>query len=226
MLSSTTQKNIFWGTSALGVAWALYRLFTSTGYILDDEATHFIKSKSAWVNYDIFFDGWTRAGRNLIHAPIAPLGLTATRIYTLLLACIAVFLTVKAAKHIGIKSIWAIPTLMFFQSWFPDLSYSILTQTPFMLIWILGIYLAQKDRLYLASMCFSYLSLIRHEGILLTGLWGIWISYQEGGILHGLFKGQLKASSIKRDKTLAFFTVLPILIFNIADYLYEGKIPD
>ena len=84
MLSSTTQKNIFWGTSALGVAWALYRLFTSTGYILDDEATHFIKSKSAWVNYDIFFDGWTRAGRNLIHAPIAPLGLTATRIYTLL----------------------------------------------------------------------------------------------------------------------------------------------
>ncbi|MFT5633959.1 MAG: hypothetical protein ACI9SQ_001686 [Rubritalea sp.] len=223
MMNSAAQKKIFWGTFALGLAWALYRLFASTGYILDDEATHYIKSKSAWANPDIFFDLWTRAGRNLIHAFVAPLGLTATRLFTLFMAAVAVILTAKSAKHIGLKSIWAIPVLMFFQSWFPDLSYSILTQTPFMIIWILGIYLAQKDRFYLASICFGYLSLIRHEGILLTALWGIWISCQSGGILNRMFKkefNQIAPKAITRDTVLAFFTVLPIIIFNLADYLY------
>jgi hypothetical protein len=113
MMNSAAQKKIFWGTFALGLAWALYRLFASTGYILDDEATHYIKSKSAWANPDIFFDLWTRAGRNLIHAFVAPLGLTATRLFTLFMAAVAVILTAKSAKHIGLKSIWAIPVLMF-----------------------------------------------------------------------------------------------------------------
>jgi len=225
MFQNTTQRNVFWITFALGISWALYRLFTSTGYILDDEATHYIKSRSAWTNPSIFFDGWTRAGRNLIHAPIAVFGLTVTRLFTLFLAAIAIWITAKSAKHIGIKSIWAIPVLMLFQSWFPDLSYSVLTQTPFMIVWILGIYLAQKDRLYLASICFGYLSLIRHEGILLTGLWGIWISFQPGGILYNLVKGKVSLESIKRDLILAFFTVLAILIYNVANFAYDGSIP-
>jgi hypothetical protein len=229
MDNAASQRKIFWVTFAIGMAWALYRLFSNTGYILDDEATHYIKSRSAWVNPDIFFDLWTRAGRNLIHALVAPFGLTATRIFTLILAAVAVILTAKSARHIGLKSIWAIPVLMFFQSWFPDLSYSILTQTPFMIIWILGIYLAQKDRFYLASICFGYLSLIRHEGILLTALWGIWISFQSGGMLNSILKRDFEKivpKAIARDAVLAGFTVLPILIFNLADYLYfkgEGQ---
>jgi len=223
MINAATQRKIFWGTFALGLAWALYRLFANTGYIQDDEATHYIKSRSTWANPDIFFDLWTRVGRNLIHAFVAPFGLTATRLFTLFLAAVAVILTAKSAKHIGLKSVWAIPVLMFFQSWFPDLSYSILTQTPFMIIWILGIYLAQKDRFYLASICFGYLSLIRHEGILLTALWGIWISCQSGGILNRIFKKEfdkIAPKAIIRDTVLALFTVFPIIIFNLADYLY------
>ncbi len=225
MFQNTTQRNVFWITFALGIGWALYRLLTNSGYILDDEATHYIKSRSAWSNHSIFFDGWTRAGRNLIHAPIAIFSLTTTRLFTLLLAAIAVWLTAKSAKHIGIKSIWAIPVLMFFQSWFPDLSYSVLTQTPFMIVWILGIYLAQKDRLYLASICFGYLSLIRHEGILLTGLWGIWVSFQSGGILYNLMHGKIRARAFQRDLILAFFTVLAILVYNVANYLFDESIP-
>lgn len=225
MINTNSQRTIFWATFALGLGWAMYRLFASTGYILDDEATHYIKSRSAWANPDIFFDLWTRAGRNLIHALVAPFGLTVTRLFTLFLAAVAVILTAKSAKHIGLKSIWAVPVLMFFQSWFPDLSYSILTQTPFMIIWILGIYLAQKDRFYLASICFGYLSLIRHEGILLTALWGIWVSFQSGGILNRVFKkefGEIAPKAIFRDAVLAFFTVLPIILFNLADWMYFG----
>jgi hypothetical protein len=76
MINTNSQRTIFWVTFALGLGWAMYRLFASTGYILDDEATHYIKSRSAWANPDIFFDLWTRAGRNLIHAFVAPFGLT------------------------------------------------------------------------------------------------------------------------------------------------------
>ena len=235
-MNSTSNKNFtFWLLFALGFGWALYRLLNSQGWIQDDEPTHFLRSKSVWLNHDLFFDGWTRAGRNFFHIPVAWLGLTATRLYTLGFAAIAVFLTAKSAQKLGIKSIWAIPALMFFQSWFPDMCYSVLTQTPFLLFWILGIYLAQNKRYIPAALCFSYLSLVRHEGILLTGLWGLWVSCQQGGILYQLFfksKSKLQdsrsdtlTSAIQRDTILAFFTILPILVFNIINYLYDGGIP-
>ena len=227
-LGEKNQKLIFWISVLLGLIWAGYRLFASQGYILDDEATHYLRSRSVWVNPDLFFDLWTRAGRNLVHSLVAPFGLNAARLFTLALATIAVFLTAKCAKHLGLKTIWAVPILMMFQAWFPDLSYSILTQTPFLIIWILGIYLSQKGRYYGASFCFGYLSLIRHEGILLTAFWGLWVSCQQGGVLHSLVTrdGEIGIKSmVTRDVKLAFFTILPILLFNVADYLYEGKIP-
>jgi len=228
MKHQSTRKVTFWLLFALGFGWALFRLLNSHGWIQDDEPTHFLRSKSVWLNHDLFFDGWTRAGRNFFHIPVAWLGLTATRLYTLAFAALAVFLTAKSGQKLGIKSIWAIPALMFFQSWFPDICYSVLTQTPFLFFWILGIYLAQNKRYIGASLCFSYLSLIRHEGILLTGLWGLWVSCQPGGIIHTLISKQKSSTllqAVRRDLILGFFTILPILLYNIANYLYDGSIP-
>ncbi len=47
MFQNTKQRNIFWLTFALGLGWALYRLFTSNGYILDDEARYTVMRKNA-----------------------------------------------------------------------------------------------------------------------------------------------------------------------------------
>lgn len=227
--ANTRSKQVFFWLSFLGgMLWCLYRLLNNTGWILDDEPTHWYFSCSVWHSFDNLFNGWTRFGRNLLHAPVAALGFTATRVWTLILAGLAVWLTARTGKNLGLKSVWAVPILLIFQEWFPDLSYSVLTQTPMMLVWILGMYWATKKQYIGASICFGYLSLIRHEGILLTGLWGLWVTCQQGGFVHTLWKKPKELSALRAffsDLALAGFTLLPIFIYNLGAFIVKKEIP-
>lgn len=221
------QRILLWLGFLLGFLWSLYRLLNSTGWILDDELSHFMFSKAVIHWPEILLDEWARPGRNLIHSLIAPFGLTATRIYTLILCTLAVFISYRVALRLKIRHAWSIPFLLCFQPWYPELSYPVLTQAPFMLFWILGIYLALSHRSHLAAFAFGYLSLIRHEGIFITALWGLWVICQPSGIVHDLLRknfSNIKASLI-RSITLGFCTILPILILNLSAYFIQGQIP-
>ena len=72
------ERWLMWSSILVGVAWILYRLLASTGWILDDEISHYLFSKSVWENSDQIFNHWTRPGRNLLHCFAAPFGFTAT----------------------------------------------------------------------------------------------------------------------------------------------------
>ncbi|MFC5049040.1 hypothetical protein ACFPK9_15780 [Rubritalea spongiae] len=156
----------------------------------------------------------------------------ATRIYTLVLAFVAVWLTVLVGRILKVRALWIVPLMLIFQSWFPELSYPVLTQTPFMLVWILGIWLALKQRYHLAAWSFGYLSLIRHEGIILTALWGIWLSCQPGGFLRHVwqsvhYKGAVDElwPSLGRDSLYGLSTLAPILIYNVLALSLHGSFP-
>lgn len=212
----------------IGFLWPLYRLIYSTGWILDDEISHFLFSQAVTHWPEILLDEWARPGRNLIHSIIAPFGLTATRIYTLILSTVAVFISYRVALLLNIRHAWTIPFLLCFQPWYPELSYPVLTQAPFMLVWILAIYLALLNRLHLAAFAFGYLSLIRYEGIFITALWGLWIVFQQGGFVHGLIiKQKLPQirSSLKQNLFLGLSTILPILFLNFCAYFIQGRVP-
>lgn len=212
----------------LGFLWPLYRLIYASGWILDDELSHFLFSKAVVHWPEILLDEWARPGRNLIHSFIAPFGLTATRIYTLILSTLAVWLCYRVAIWLKISHAWSIPFLLCFQPWYPELSYPVLTQAPFMLVWILAIYLALRDRLHLAAFAFGYLSLIRHEGIFITALWGLWIICQPKGIIHDLIqkkKFHALKKSLSHSLLLGFSTILPILILNLCAYFIQDRIP-
>lgn len=229
---SKSERAVFWGSIFLGLAWILYRLLNNEGWILDDEATHYIFSKSVWVNDDQLFNHWTRPGRNFIHCLAAPLGFTATRIFTLALALVAVWLTVLVGKLLKVRALCSVPLMLIFQSWFPELSYPVLTQTPFMLFWILGVWLALKQRYHLAAVSFGYLSLIRHEGIIITALWGIWLSCQSGGFLSNCWKSVSEKrgveglwKSLGGDSLYGVSTVAPIIIYNVLALSFHGSFP-
>ncbi|MGJ8656949.1 MAG: hypothetical protein ACSHX6_10915 [Akkermansiaceae bacterium] len=212
----------------IGFLWPLYRLLNSTGWILDDELAHFMLSKAA-INWpEVLLDEWARPGRNIIHSLIAPIGLTATRIYTLVLSTLAVFICYRVAILLKIRHAWSIPILLCFQPWYPELSYPVLTQAPFMLVWILAIYLALTGRLHRAAFAFGYLSLIRHEGLFISALWGLWIICQPNGILHELRHKKpipkLK-QSLKYSLLLGLSTILPILTLNLCAYFTQGHVP-
>lgn len=227
------RHGFLWGGLLIGITWILYRLLNNTGWILDDEISHYLFSRSVWENHEQLFNHWTRPGRNFVHFPFAVFGFTATRLYTFGLALITLWVTMLAGRKLEVRAVWAIPVLLLFQSWFPELSYPVLTQTPFMLFWILGVWFGlNKKYWHLAGFCFGYLSLIRHEGILITGLWGLWVIFQSGGFARTIIdcvRGDAEFSVVPkalfRDAIYGVSTVSPILIYNLAAYLTVGTIP-
>lgn len=226
------RKLIFWGGLLIGLTWAIYRLLANQAWILDDEICHYLFSRSVWENPELIFNNWTRPGRNFVHVLAAPLGFTFTRFFTLALALLSFWFTLRVGRKLGVKALWSLPILLFFQAWFPELSYPILTQTPFMLFWIMGVWFGLTGRWHWAGFCFGYLSLIRHEGILLTALWGIWVTCQSGGLIHGVYlkiRRQQAAnnlgSAFAKDSLFGLSTVSAIVIYNAIAYLSTGSIP-
>lgn len=227
-----THKRLFLMGILLGTIWPLYRLIFSEGWILDDELSHYMLSRAVWHWPEILLDEWARPGRNLIHSLAAPFGLTVSRLFTLLLSTASVYLCYKIALHLKIRYTWSIPIMLCFQPWYPELSYPVLTQAPFLFVWILAIYLALLHRDKSAAFAFGYLSLIRHEGIFLTALWGAWVCCRNGGWLHAWITSSKSENSTKyvlkkllHDLTLGWFTVLPIILLNLIAFSLQGRIP-
>ncbi|MFT5906072.1 MAG: hypothetical protein ACI9E1_001677 [Cryomorphaceae bacterium] len=222
------QRILLWLGFLLGFLWPMYRLINSSGWILDDEISHFLFSKAVVDWPEILLDEWPRPGRNLIHSIITPFGLTASRIFTLILSTLAVFFCYRVALRLNIRHAWSIPFLLCFQPWYPELSYPVLTQAPFMLVWILAVYLALNNRMHFAAFAFGYLSLIRHEGIFITALWGLWVICQPGGVIYHLLHkkkfGEVR-KSLAHSILLGFSTISPIIILNLCAYFIQGRIP-
>jgi len=158
----------------LGALLLLNQIWASTGFLLDDEITHFWRSHSVWQNPKLLFDAWTRPGRNLLHVPAAPLGLFWTRLYTCVLLGVGVWLTTECARKVGVKSAQWIPLLLLMQPWVVELGSCVLTQTPFLLVWITAIYFDLGKKPALAGFLFGYLPLVRHEGIALSACYALY----------------------------------------------------
>ncbi len=217
----------FWGTFLLGLAWSLYRALTSQGWILDDELSHYLISKEVWSSPDQLWHTWSRPGRNLLQFLPAIFGLEVTRLWTLTLSAVAVWLTGREARRLDLPMLWILPLLIWFQWWFPELSYPVLTQAPFLLVWIAGVFFAVRERYVIAAFFWGYLGLIRHEGIALSALWGLWVIFAEGGFARYLVTGKIKKSvaAFPRAVGLGFCTIFPMILMNVFTWLANGSWP-
>lgn len=217
----------FWAAFLAGAVWCLYRLLSNQGWIQDDELAHYLISKAAWSDFGELWHPWSRPGRNLLEFWLAPFGLTATRFWTLGLSMFAVWVTVLEGRRLQLPHLWALPLLLMFQWWFAELSYPVLTQAPFMLVWIGALALAVREKYVLAALAWGYLGLVRHEGVALTALWGLWaISRPEGFLRLLLWRdvgGALRA--FPEALKLGFFTVLPMVLMNLFTWLTRGEVP-
>lgn len=222
-----SQALALWSGFALVFLWVLYRAFSGNGWALDDELAHFRISRSVWDDPEQILHLWSRPGRNLLEFWPSLFGLKATRVWVLLLAMLAIWLSVAEGKRLKMRSLWALPLLIGFQCWFPELAASVLTQTPFMLVWIAGVYLAARGHLVSAALCWGSLGLIRHEGIALSALWGLWVVLGPQGFLRLAWQKNWPQSSraFGQAAWLGFWTFFPNIVFNVAARLSTGKWP-
>ncbi|QQL45011.1 glycosyltransferase family 87 protein [Sulfuriroseicoccus oceanibius] len=203
---SKNEWMLYWLIFAGGFLFSLWISLASKGFSLDDEITHYLFSHQAWGNPKQLLNEWTRPGRNLIHFPFALMPLMAVRVVTLVLAAIVVWLATKLAAAFNLKHLWLIPLFIWFEPWYVALSGAVLTQTPFALVALIGIYALITGRHGISGLCWGYLSLIRHEGIAFSLMFFVWF------LLQGRWKGVAGV-------------VAPIAVFNVATKIFAGHWP-
>ncbi len=217
----------FWLGMLAVFVWCLWRILAGEAWPLDDELSHYQISAEVWNDPAQLLHLWSRPGRNVFHAPVAGFGLEVTRIWTLVWAMVAIWLAASEARRMRVAGLVFLPLLVGFQCWFPELAGTVLTQTPFMLAWIAGVWLAARGRLRGAAVCFGLLGLIRHEGVAISAMWGLWVAAAPGGLLRELAaRNWAKVGpAFLRAGELGLWTLLPHMVLNVATFFENGTWP-
>lgn len=210
------ERAFFLAAFTAGLGWNLFVLLNSPGWSLDDELSHYLRSRSVWENPALIFDSWTRIGRNVFHFLPAHFGLTAARVWTLAFAALSVLITTSLAAKLGARRAWLVPLALWFQPWFVELSWGVLTQTPFLLCLVAGIWLLVGGRWVLSGLCFGALPLIRHEGLALLALWGMLLA------ARAVF---LRSPGFVPLVLAALAGALPMVVSNGAAWICLGELP-
>ena len=185
----------------LGVTWIIYLCLNSPRPVLDDEIGHFLISRSAWIYPKLILNIWGRTVRTLLYMPPSVLGLIPARFLSIIMACLTVLLATKVTQKLGGKLLFLVPVVLWFQPWFSDFSYGVITEVPFSLFLLLGTYLWLDERETLASIPIGLLPFIRHEGIAITFLWILYIVY-------------------RRNWRACAFIIFPMIVFNLLYYAF------
>jgi hypothetical protein len=187
-----------------GLFWTI-RLFMQTdGVINQDEIGHLIIAKNAWYHPEFLLDEWGRCVNTLFYFIPSLFGLTGARIFSIILSVLTIILTTQIVKIFEIKYYFLIPLFLWFQPFFGAHAFSILTEIPFSFILVSTILLTLKNKHAAASFLVGLLPLIRHEAILLTGLWCLYYLY------------------LKKIRYISF-AILPLLLYILLYYFVNHE---
>jgi hypothetical protein len=162
---------------AASLAWMVSLCLRSNGLPVQDEIGHYNLSRQAWYLPELILDQWGRPANTLLYLLPARVSWLAARLLSILISVGGVCITWLVARFWKLQYAWLIPLVLFFQPWYSSLGFTVITEVPFSLLIIAGLYLALKDRGDLASVCFGLLPLIRHEGMLLLGFWVVYLLF-------------------------------------------------
>lgn len=156
---------LFWIAFLGGLGRALWLMQHSTGSPLDDEIGHFLLSRDIWSHPQLALSLWGRSLNTLIYAIPAAFGLEAARYFSLAMTCASMGITWLLAKRLSLASAYLIPVFFWFQPWVLELSPTCLTEVPFLLFMIAGLYGVVCRNELSAGLLLGSLPLIRHEGV-------------------------------------------------------------
>jgi hypothetical protein len=160
-----------------GLFWIIRLFLQSDGVINQDEIGHLLIAKNAWYHPSFLLDEWGRFAYTLLYFIPSLFGLTGARIFSIILSFLTIILTTRVARFFGIKYYFLIPLFMWFQPFFGAYAISTMTEIPLSFVLILTVLLTLKNRHGAAAILVGILPLIRHEAVLLTGLWSLYYIY-------------------------------------------------
>ena len=167
---------------------ALYIGYTllSSGTYQDDDIGHYLLARWSWRHPELLLDVWGRPTWTIMHAPFAPLGLPAARIWSGVLAGAVGFGSALLAKSYGLRWSWLAIPLTGLQPEFVRQGFSTLTELSFALVLCLALLAHRQRRWTLMALAAGWLPLARYESVLILALFVIILLRERRWTLVGL----------------------------------------
>ena len=139
-----------------------------------DSLTHYLFARYSLIYPHFFLDHWAKPVYVLLATPFAQFGFKGIEVFNCICATLTALFTFYTARNLKIKNNWLVFILILFSPLYFKLIFSGLTEYLFGLILILGIYFSSRSRDIIAIILISFLPLVRSEGLIIVGVFGIY----------------------------------------------------
>lgn len=161
---------------------ALYALCLGAGIIYfngtgdsGDSVTHYLFARYAPSHPELYFHHWAKPVFVLLASPFAQFGFAGMKLFNALVTLISIFFTWKIAMDLKLKNAWLVVIACMFSPLYYILTLSGLTEPLFALFTALGIYYYLRQNYMTASIIASFLPFVRSEGLIILGIFGLYI---------------------------------------------------
>lgn len=153
-----------------------------------DSVQHYLLSRAAFTHPELFFDHWGKPVFILLSAPFAQLGFVGIKIFNVLVTLLTINLTVKVAEKITLPNAWLAALFCLVAPYFMVMIFSGLTEPLFALFLIAAFYLGFcRERWTWAVLLLSFMPFVRSEGMIICGVFGLYLLWKKEWKLLPLF---------------------------------------
>lgn len=170
-----------------------------------DSILHYLYAKYAITNPELFLHHWAKPLFVLLSFPFAIFGLVGIKLFNVIVTLFTLFYTYKTALEVNYKNAIIASVILLCTPLYFILTFSGLTEPLFALFTIYSTYLFVRKKYLLGSIVLSFLPFIRSEGLLIIGVFGVFL----------LLKKQWK---------LIPYLVVGHLVYSIVGYFYYQDI--
>lgn len=178
-----------------------------------DSVMHYLFSHYALEHPENYLDHWAKPLFVLLSSPFAYFGFKGMILFNVICVSLTALFTFYVAKEFKLK--YALLVFPFFLSapLFFKLTFSGLTEYLFGLLIVLGIFLSQKNKKAVAMIIISFLPMVRSEGLIVIGVFG----------LYALLERQFKLIPLLLTGQL-FYTIVGAIYYEDLLWVFH-KIP-
>ncbi|CAN5185570.1 hypothetical protein BH09BAC5_BH09BAC5_23530 [soil metagenome] len=140
-----------------------------------DSIMHFLFAKYAPQHPALYFDHWAKPVFVLLASPFAQFGFNGMKVFNALCVLLTIYFTYRICEKMKYLNSYAVAIFLVFSPMYFILTFSGLTEPLFALFLSLGIYLIVSGNYAAAIILISFLPFVRSEGLILLGVFGLYL---------------------------------------------------
>lgn len=144
-----------------------------------DSVTHYLFAKYAPQHPKLYFHHWAKPVFVLLASPFAQFGFDGMKVFNALATLGTLFLTYKIAERLKLQNSFAVMIMLIFSPMYFVLTFSGLTEPLFALFLAAGVYLVTKRKYTAAILLISFLPFVRSEGLIILGVFGLYLMIRQ-----------------------------------------------